>query len=313
MLGSPQNPSGGGAERAKASTTLQLTYRNLRLGIAGTVVLIGVAVGIAAMKVGILVSVSAYYYTSARNVLVGALVAAALAMLALSGQGIQRALLDAAALFAPLIALVPTLVTPGKTPGAAKVCGAAACIPDEVVPDVETGVWTYLLFGAGALLVAIIVSAVRVVREGRAVVRAVVPSFVIAFAVLLAVLAAWLWAREAFLVSTHLVSSIIFFGLIAAVAVANAFEPADRPTWRFPRGLRIAYWAVAVALVVDLLGLIVVVGSGLALEVTPSPLFLGEAIALALFVAFWVLQSVQKWNADDPRVLAARDLPARSP
>jgi hypothetical protein len=306
MPGTQQTaPDRVGVDRAPASTTLQLTYRNLRLGIAATVVLIFVAVTLASIRVGILVSVSAYYYTSARNVLVGALVAASLGMLALSGRGIQRALLDAAALFAPLIALVPTLLTPATTPDAEKVCGTvSACIPDAALPDIETGVWTYLIVGAGVLLVAIVVSGVRVAREGRGVVRPLVPSFAVTFGVLLVVLLAWLFAREAFLVSTHLAASVVFFGLIAAVAVANAFAPADRPTRRFPRGLRIAYWAIAIALVADLLGLIVVVGSGLALEVSPSPLFLGEAVALALFLLFWVLQSVQKWNEDDPRVRA---------
>ncbi|WP_382306530.1 hypothetical protein [Herbiconiux sp. UC225_62] len=293
----------GGTAGAAPSTTLQLTYRNLRLGIAGAVVIIGVAVAIASLKVGILVSVSAYYYTSARNVLVGALIAAALAMLALSGRGIQRGLLDAAALFAPLIALVPTLLTSDRVSGGAAVCGPAkSCIPDSALPDIETGVWTYLVVGFTVLVVSIVVAAVRVVREGRAVLRSLVPSFLVALVVLVGVLVAWLAARETFLVSTHLAASVIFFGLIAAVAVANAFEPADHPTRRFPRALRVAYWVVAIALVVDLLALIVVVGSGLALEVTPSPLFLGEAVALTLFVVFWVLQSVQKWNEDDPRV-----------
>ena len=57
---------------------------------------------------GVLPSVSAYYYSPARDVFVGALIAASLALFALSGRGPSRALLDAAALFAPLIALVPT-------------------------------------------------------------------------------------------------------------------------------------------------------------------------------------------------------------
>ncbi len=289
-----------------ASTTLQLTYRNLRLGIAATVVLIGVAVTLVTIDDGVLVSISAYYYTPARNVLVGALVAAALGMLALSGRGVQRALLDAAALFAPLIALVPTLLTPSKSPGAADdVCGAAAtCTPSTVLPDVEIGVWTYLIVGTGAVVVAIVVASVRAEREGWAAVRSLVPSFAIAIAVLVVVFVAWTAQREAFLASTHLAASVVFFGLIAGVAVANAIEPADHPTWRFPAALRVAYWVIAVALVVDLLGLIVVVGSGLAVEVTPSPLFVGEAIALGLFVVFWVVQSVQKWNEDDPRIRA---------
>jgi len=42
------------------STSLQRTYRNLRVGIAGTVVLIGISVGVTATKVGVLPSISAY-------------------------------------------------------------------------------------------------------------------------------------------------------------------------------------------------------------------------------------------------------------
>ncbi|MCS5720000.1 hypothetical protein N1027_17855 [Herbiconiux sp. CPCC 205763] len=295
------------------STTLQRTYRNLRLGIAGTVVLIGVAVAIISVKEGILVSVSAYYYTPARNVLVGALITASFAMLALSGQGIQRVLLDAAALFAPIIALVPTLLAPGRVPGTPYRCGPGlTCVPDAVLPEVELGVWTYLVFGTLVLVVAIVVASVRVAREGRVVVRTVAPSFAIAFVVLISVLLGWLLAPDVFLASAHLVSAVIFFGLIAAVAVANAFDPVDPRERRPPRWLRVGYWIVAAALVVDLAAIIAVVGFGLTLEVTPSPLFVGEAIALALFVAFWVLQSVQKWNADDPRVLVAQDLPAKS-
>ena len=86
---------------AVVSTSLQRTYRYLRIGIAGTVVAIFVAVGMAAADVGWLTSVSDYFYTPARNVFVGALIAASLALVALSGRGTERALLDAAALFAP--------------------------------------------------------------------------------------------------------------------------------------------------------------------------------------------------------------------
>lgn len=32
--------------------------------------------------------------------------------------------------------------------------------------------------------------------------------------------------------------------------------------------------------------------------------FVGEVLALLLFAAFWVLQSVQYWRADDPAIIA---------
>jgi hypothetical protein len=286
------------------STSLQRTYRNLRLAIAGTVVLIGVAVAVTATRVGILDSISAYYYTPARDVLVGALVAASFAILALSGRGLQRALLDAAALFAPLIALVPTMRVPGLTPGAAGCTRDGVCVPPGIVADIETGVWTYLVFGSLAVIVVIVVCIVRATREGPAVAWALVPSIVIAVVVLGIVLLSWLLARDAFIACAHLIAAVVFFGLIAAVAVANVFEP-PHPDARPPTpALRLAYWLIAGVLVADLLAIIVVVGGGLDAGLSPSPLFAGEAVALGLFVVFWVLQSAQRWNDRDPRLAA---------
>jgi hypothetical protein len=48
-------------ESERVSTSLQRTYRNLRIGIAGTVVVILVSVAITASRVGVLTSISAYY------------------------------------------------------------------------------------------------------------------------------------------------------------------------------------------------------------------------------------------------------------
>ena len=57
------------------STSLERTYRYLRVGIAGTVVAIFVAVAQAATTYGWLTSISDYFYTPARDVFVGALIA----------------------------------------------------------------------------------------------------------------------------------------------------------------------------------------------------------------------------------------------
>ena len=54
---------------AEISTSLQRTYRYLRIGIAGTVVVIFVSVGLAAASVGWLTSVSDYFYSPARDAL----------------------------------------------------------------------------------------------------------------------------------------------------------------------------------------------------------------------------------------------------
>lgn len=294
------------------STSLQRTYRNLRLGIAGTVVVIGVAVAVTSLGTGVLPSISAYYYTPARNLLVGALVAAAFGILVLSGRGLQRALLDAAASFAPLIALVPTAAGGSSFVDDASDCASGTrCLPASALPDVEVGVWSYLVVGVLVLMVAAGVTASRSRSEGSGVWRAVGPSLGVAAVVLVAVGATWMLARHVVLQWGHLMAAVAFFGLIAAVAVTNAVSrpsPAagTAAADRAGHGLRRAYLVIAVALVVDLVLTVVAVAAGFdggdaASGGSGVPvLLIGEAVALALFAAFWVLQSLQRWNDPDP-------------
>jgi hypothetical protein len=281
------------------STSLQRTYRNLRVGIAGTVVLLGVSVGVAATHVGVLPSISAYYYTSARNVFVGSLIAAAIAILALSGRGLQRALLDAAALFAPLVALVPTPIRVGTVPGYEDACGVApVCVPAEVIPDIDTGVATYLI--VGALTVAISV-AVTLVAGGGSFARSL-PSLSIAAVVLLAVLVAWAFFHAAFVESAHLAAAAAFVGIVALVAVANAFD--QSPTTMPRRWRRAVYWVIAASMTLDILVMVVVVAGGNDAGGAVPPVLIGEAVALLLFVAFWVVQSIEKRDDADPSIAA---------
>ena len=276
------------------STSLQRTYRNLRIAIAGTVVLITIAVGAAATQVGLLPSISAYYYSSARNVFVGSLIAAAIAILAISGRGLQRVVLDTAGMFAPLVALVPTPMRAGSVPGYETACAATTtCVPAEVLPDIETGVVTYLIAGALTFAVAFVVA-----MRGRSSVGTL-PSFVVALVVLGSVLLTWIFARDAFLANAHLVAAVMFFGLIALAAVANAFaRPANRmPTWH-----RVVYWVVAVAMIIDIVVIIVVARFVDTTGFAVPPLLVGEFIALLLFGAFWVLQSLETWDQLDPAI-----------
>lgn len=76
--------------------------------------------------------------------------------------------------------------------------------------------------------------------------------------------------------------------------------PGSRPTSSWARS-SCAYLGIAIALAV------VVVGTPLygSLHVGRAfGVFVGEVLALALFAAFWVLQSVQYWRVDDPAIRA---------
>lgn len=280
---------------AVPSTSVQRTYRYLRVAIAGTVVVIFVAVGLAAASVGWLTSVSDYFYTPARNAFVGALIAAALALVALSGRGAERALLDAAALFAPLIALVPTTLAPGSVPGVAVPC-PHRCFPPEFEADAANGVATYLVVGLLTVLVGVLLAALRQVSLDT-----VGFSLVSSAGVLVVVGAVWLFARDAFLAQGHFVATIVFFGLFATVAVLNAFPRRSAPP---PTVFRVLYVAIALGLVAVLVVYIALLPDA---DATGLPVvLLAEAAALTLFFAFWVVQGVEKWHEADPSIVAVR-------
>jgi hypothetical protein len=276
---------------ARSSTSLERTYRYLRIGLAGTVVVIFISVGVAAGEVGWLTSVSEYFYTPARNAFVGALLAAALALVALSGRGADRALLDAAALFAPLIALVPTTVVPGSVPGV-EVDAACepSCFPAEYIPDAANGVTTYLVVGGLIVLVVLLLAAL-----GQVAFAAVGWSLAATGVVLIAVASAWLLAREAFLQYGHVVATVAFFGLFASVALLSA---APRRGARQGSVYRVLYAAIAVGLVLVLIAYLLLLPRS---DDLGFPLVLVvEASALLLFCAFWVAQGVEKWHDPDP-------------
>ena len=275
------------------STSLERTYRYLRIGVAGTVIAIFVAIAQAAAGFGWLTTVSDYFYTPARNVFVGALIAVSVALIALSGRGAERALLDAAALFAPLIALVPTTIPPGAVPGVAVSC-PERCFPPEYEADAANGVAAYLVLGVLVLLVALLLAALRQVS-----LPAVWPSLIIAAVVLAATGLTWAFARDLFLQQGHFVATTLFFALFAAGALRSAFPrrgPQPAPVYR------VLYTAIAVGLVVVLIAYVILLpqadGGGI-----PIVLVL-EAAALALFFAFWVVQGVEKWSDPDPTLMA---------
>jgi hypothetical protein len=278
-------------------TSTQRTHRYLRLAIGGVVVVIFAAMLIEVPAVGWLPSVSDYVYTPARNAFVGALIAASVALLALSGRGAERTILDAAALFAPLVALVPTVVHAGSVPGLEVPCGT--CVPPAVRPDVVNGVTTYLVVLAGVVVLGIALSRAGQVRGARL-------SLALGAAVFALVLVVATALPEIFLGWAHFLATVVFFALIAADAILNAF-------WRTssaapPRWLRIVYIVIAVVLIADLIALIVTTSVSWDAAGERFPwILLGEIVALLAFLAFWWLQTWQRWDETDPASLLPTD------
>jgi len=281
-----------------ADTSLRRTYRYLRLGVAGTAVVIAVAVAITVAQLGMLESISAAYYTPARDAFVGALIAASLGLLALSGRGVQRGLLDAAALLAPLVAVVPT---PVITIAGVEVCGGEACVPASVHPAVDTSVATYLVVGALAVAVAVVLGLRR--DAGRAALERVWPSIVLSVIVLAVVWAWWGLGRESFFGFAHFVATAGFFGILAIVSLLDALRTDWSPEPTPSRAVRTAYAVIAGLLALDLVAVTIFVAVGGPAATTFPVVFVCEFVALALFCLYWVLQTANTWNQADPALV----------
>lgn len=260
-----------------------MTYRYLRIAIAGTVVALLAVVAIASFRIGLLKSISAYYYTDARNVFVASLIACALGMLVLSEPGPQRMLRAVGALFAPLVALVPTTTHSGSVPGLEFDCPGAEtlCVPEPYRTEVTVGIGTYLVVAVIAWITALILQLHR--PRGR---RSATPTLAVAAAVILTVAAADLLARDWLVQLGHGLSAIVFFGVVSALAVVNAAQRGP-----VPRVTRVVYVIVAAGMVAAV-AVVVVAGLVSAETGTSIPILVPELVELGLFFTFWVLQTI---------------------
>ena len=256
-------------------------------------------------------TLSDYFYTPARNVFVGALIAASLALFALAGRDRAALLLDVSAVFAPLIALVPTGVSAQRTTDGLTCPSAADCLPADDIDDVRAGVATYAVV---VIVVVIVLGVIRarkgIVTRGAVVVSGIAVLTAAAVSTLVLVPALGdgssiaLWPSPT---SIHFAVTLIFFGTFAAVPILRSRDPVDdRETPPTPRQKRIYRW-ISLLLITDLVLLVVAFVIRDALPDVPLVL-IGEALALILFAWFWWVQTFQRWDDADPpsiRVSAA--------
>lgn len=273
------------------TTSTQRTYRYVRLSIVGATAVLAVSLALQIASAGELTSVSAAFYTPAGTLFVGSLCAVSLALLVLSGRSIEQGLLDVAAVFALVVALVPTPISDVG-------CGGeTVCVPEGAVPGiVNNGIAV-----ASVALLALVVAAVLARAQGVAGWGTVVT--LAGVAVILAAFVSWaLIDFAAFLRAAHNVAAVGFFTVIGLVAGVSAWRPQ-----RAPRRFRALYGAVAVGILGSLLALVgvLVAGGAGGLRLVGVPvIFLGESVVLTLFVAFWLVQTIELWNAPRPALRA---------
>jgi hypothetical protein len=310
----------GMSSTQQADETLVKSYRYLRTAMVGLVLCLAVAVIHQSLKQGtILSSISAYYFTSAQSIFVGALIAIGVCMIALRGTtDADDILLNIGGMLAPVVAVVPT----ARIKDLHKILSACrdsdgATFVDPLIKDVdcpsvqaleavtEANVANNML----ALLVVAYVGLVATVLFARRD-RLPIARFRVGFgiAVGIVVLASFVFVRYPllFVDVAHYAAAIPMFGCIVVVVIINALRHKG-VVIRGP-GLPSKMRQVAMALVrsPDGYALIalamltaVVVGGGLALAGTfEDTIFWLEAALIILFGVFWVLQTREQWDVD---------------
>lgn len=265
------------------------TYRYLRLVIIGMVLLLGASVLHEWWETGwhcLEPSVSDYYYTPARPVLVGALVAMGVCLVVVRGSTDgEDILLNICGAMAPVVAFVPT-------PNTAQHCRPASMAPVNVGADVANNVFALLVLWLAVLVVSVLVTHEQW-RPGAAAGRRTRIRF--GFASATWVVTAWTFAgvRSAFIGHAHLAASVVLFSSIIAIVMVNAVQYGREHA---ADGLRLRdvvnrYAVVAVVMVVAAV-VMLVFGvrygwrhAGLCIE--------GELVTL--FAVFWAIQTRELW------------------
>ena len=269
------------------------TYRHLRLAMALLLGLLLTAVLLRAFTApgeGICFegSISAYYYTSARAVFVGALCALGTCLIVYRGNtDTEDIALNASGALAFVVAFVPT----GAPMGA--MCSASDVpAPAELEAATNNTMAAYMAVALLALAVALAL----LIRSKRLANAPKVALLVFTLVLVGGALAFVLWPAG-FRAHAHLVAAVgTFFGILGVVGL-NA--------WGAKRsGYRTAYGVIA--------GLMALTAAGILLAIILTDewdhaVFVVEASMLALFLAFWLAQTSELWRQ------TRRDGPALAP
>ncbi|WP_404392955.1 hypothetical protein [Humibacillus xanthopallidus] len=251
-------------------------------------------------------SISAYYFTPARTVVVGTLCALGIALIAYEGHSPEEnVLLDFSGFMALLVAAVPTV------PDAR--CGPSAF--DETTDAIAAGIAISVPTLVVATLVALaVVAAIRVrsMRDGSAarpatstvVLSVVCAGIVVIELVLVAVLRGPLVAVAHGVAASTMVAGAIAVMVCSALRVdeRHGADPSELAT---AAAYRRTYLALATTL-----GVLLAVTVVLHLSVGGFGLtvLIAEVVILVLFGAYWVAQTVELWDLGDDEHPEAREV-----
>ncbi|HEX2295718.1 MAG TPA: hypothetical protein VHN37_10460 [Actinomycetota bacterium] len=297
-----------GPERLTRDDAIK-TYRYLRIGMVGAVFFLAAAVAIEHDKVGCWqTSISAYYYTPARAIFVGALIAIGLALIVIKGRtSFEDVCLNIAGMLAPVVAIVP-ITGVGKCwsipPNPLPIQNGK--LADWVIANVENNFDALLLAGAFGLAIAAVV-ALFVNRGVRGTIQTVDTGTLVSLAFTAAALAFGWWLIETwsgFYKQVHGLAALFMFVFLTGAVIAKALSNRDGES----RTYFVLYAVLAFLMPVGGIA-ITVLGIG-----GDHETFVVEAYEIVLFAVFWLIQTWENWDEGSPAPAASEPaLLGRSP
>ncbi len=293
----------------KSLQTGRDTYRYLRGGMVVIIVLLFAAVLINSIPTDCWQgSISAYYYTAARNVFAAALCCLGIMLIVYKGSNdTEDVLLNLAGTLAFFVAFVPAKM---PEPGG---CQLILPTADEKLSAINNNV--------GATIVALIVAAailafVYVVdKQSHSDTTQWGNRLRILSAVILACfVAAFFFAPKLFEATAHYAAAIIIFTIIVAVVFINAYlvSNQDEQDPKTRERYRNCYRFIGWMMLGSLLGAVAFATMGWLSQrdAWSIPVFALETILLIEFALFWAFQTVELWNHTDRNTLITPDMQA---
>ncbi len=293
----------------ESAETQAKSYRYLRITMVGLLVALATAVVYQSFRQGsVLASVSAYYYTPARSVFVGALIGLGACMIALQGMdNAEDTFLNLGGIFAIVVAIVPTgrgadfdtavracqmsgVVFLTQKASKNLACPTVLALEKETRAAVENNMATLLIVGGLALILAVVMLLRNRSETARR--RWVLVGFSVATLLWGCGLAALVVSVDWLAANGHYIAAGGLLACVLLIAGANALiRQANIYKW-----VAIGMVIVSVAFILPwLFGAI--------------SLFLVEMVVAGLFVIFWLVQTCELEHAARAEV-AGRAKPA---
>lgn len=277
------------------------TYRYLRIGVIGAVVLLGVSIFIEWRSVDFDCyqnSISAYYYTPVRAIFVGSLIVVGFGLIIYKGSPWEDTFLNFAGMFAPVVAIAPTTDV--------GLCWSVRPIPLPVRENgtlarwvhvnIDNNFYTLLIVGGFGLLLSLILVLAVSLRKGNSFTETVKAPVMVERSIWISLvftglllLAGW-WAIvnwSGFYTRAHGWSAVIFFLFLGLAVVVNAGSH-----WKQQRRLFWVYAGIAAGM---LFGAIAIIALRIGGEHT---VFWLEAWEILMFATYWIWQTWENWGRD---------------